>query len=130
MGNGVIDTFRLMGIADKVEKIQKIKSKNGIPSSETISISNTITIKVNFSSFTISINGNDWLKIDSGLFSLTRSMFSGGSLGIIKGPFRFLTSDKSVQKQEYVNKIFTEIEDNVTRLSNEYKNRSNKNWKT
>ncbi len=128
MGLVLVDMLRLSKIAEQIDKIEKLKKRYGVGKNTPVSIADSIKIVREFSKYVVSVNGNRWVAVDTGIFSGVRVVVSTPTLGAVKGPYRFLTTDKTAQTTEYIEKIWNIIKDNIPILEQAYMSDSAKAW--
>lgn len=121
------DMFRLIDFAYLIEEIDKIKEKYGIEKKKIVKVDN-VTIKNEISRYDIYVNGNPWVSLNKGVFAAARLCAALPSKGHVKGPYRFLTTNLSVQSDEFVTKIYEKIKAGIPKLEEEYKEFSSRNW--
>lgn len=125
MGNGIHDVFKLSKIEKTVSKIIKLQKKYGNKDSE-INISNRIKLKKDNFKIMIYINNNPWVKI--GKIDAGRDFLCGATLGLIDSHLRFVTTDETATSQDFVDRIYKEMQSNLPKLEEELKRKSKGKW--
>ena len=130
MRNGIVDSFEMGGILNSLDKIVKLRRKydskdNSIPVTERLSVE----FNPHFKTCYVCANGKRVIKYVYGnIRRLAGAFVVGGSLGVLKGPIRFVTTDKTVANHAFVKETSILLKNNLKDIESNMQKASKAKW--
>lgn len=129
MRNGVVDYFEMSGLGSRLDKIIKLRKK--YDSTDTI-ISVDDRISIEFSKHKICyvcVNGNRAIKYKYGYIGVSVSAIATGATGgILKGPIRFVTTDKTIANHTFIKETSTLLKNSLGKIERDLQQASKTKW--
>ena len=130
MRNGLVDAFEMLGIMTSLDKIVKLRRKydskdSSIPVTERLSVE----FNPHFKTCYVCANGKRAIKYVYGnIRQIAGTIVTGGSLGVIKGPIKFVTTDKTVANHDFVKETSILLKNNLKDIESNMQKASKAKW--
>lgn len=130
MRNGVVDLFEMNGIAISLDKIAKLRKK--YDSTDTIiPVDKRISIEFDsvFKTCYVCVNGNRAIKYVYGnIRGFIGGAASGITLGVLKSPIKFVTTDKTIANHVFIKDTSTLLKCHIGKIESNLRRASKAKW--
>lgn len=129
MRNGVVDYFEMSGLISRLDKIIKLRKKYD---SKDMIISVDDRISMEFPKHKVCyvcVNGNRAIKYKYGsIGGAVSAAATGATLGMLKGPIRFVTTDKTIANHDFIKETSTLLKNSLEKIERDLQQASKAKW--